>query len=61
MAEARKRLDWEAQARLALDPRKVRRLHGRYRVKGDACSMCGDFCAMELVGKYLGSSAERCA
>jgi phosphomethylpyrimidine synthase len=60
MAEARKKLDWEAQARLALDPRKVRRLHGRYRVKGDACSMCGDFCAMELVGKYLGAPAERC-
>jgi phosphomethylpyrimidine synthase len=60
MAIARKKLDWEAQAKLALDPERVRAVHGRYSVKGSACSMCGDYCAMELVGKYLNVTAVRC-
>ena len=61
MSIARKRLDWEEQARLALDPERVRRVHGRQHVTaGSACSMCGKFCAMELVGEYLGVSVEKC-
>jgi phosphomethylpyrimidine synthase len=60
MAIARKKLDWEAQAKLALDSERVRAVHGRYSVKGSACSMCGDYCAMELVGKYLNVTAVRC-
>jgi phosphomethylpyrimidine synthase len=55
MSRARKRLDWEAQLRLALDPVKARRLFGERQVEGEeACTMCGDFCAMRFVGEYLG-------
>ncbi len=61
MSIARKKLDWEEQARLSLDPERSRRVHGKqHAAAGHACSMCGDFCAMELVGKYLGASVTRC-
>ncbi len=60
MSIARKQLDWETQIRLSLDPGKVREVHEKYAVKGPACSMCGNFCAMVLVEKYLGVSAVRC-
>jgi phosphomethylpyrimidine synthase len=55
LAKARKALDWETQRRLSIDPvkfaavRKSRKSHSR------ACSMCGDFCAMRIVGQFLGS------
>ena len=54
MSIARKKLDWEEQARLSVDPELARRVHSRHASSGKACSMCGDFCAMEFVGKYLG-------
>lgn len=60
MSSARKNLDWESQARLSLDPGKVRAVHEKYRSSGPACSMCGKYCAMALVEKYLGISATRC-
>ena len=60
MSIARKNLDWESQAELSLDPEKVRCVHSKYASAGPACSMCGDYCAMELVKKYLGSSAITC-
>ncbi len=60
MAVARKKLDWEEQARQALDPEKVRRVHQQRSTTGAACSMCGQYCAMELVGKYLGIKATKC-
>lgn len=60
MSSARKNLDWESQARLSLDPGKVRAVHEKYRSSGPACSMCGKYCAMALVEKYLGISAIRC-
>jgi phosphomethylpyrimidine synthase len=60
MSEARKKLDWDEQARLALDPEKVKRVHKQRSTVGSACSMCGQYCAMELVGKYLGAKAARC-
>ena len=60
MSLARKRLDWEEQARLALDPEKVIKVHKQRSTTGSACSMCGQYCAMELVGKYLGVKAARC-
>ena len=61
MARARKSLDWEEQARLALDPERSRQVHNKQHAStGSACSMCGDFCAMELVGEYLGASVPRC-
>lgn len=60
MAAARKKLDWESQARLSLDPERVRAVHGRHAAKSSACSMCGDYCAMDMVSKYLNVSAVRC-
>lgn len=60
MSEARKRLDWEEQARLCLDSEQARRVHGQRGSSGLACSMCGEYCAMELVEKYLGVKSTRC-
>ncbi len=61
MSVARKKLDWEEQARLSLDPEHSRRVHSKQHVSaGSACSMCGKFCAMELVEKYLGVLTIRC-
>jgi phosphomethylpyrimidine synthase len=60
MSLARKRLDWEEQARLALDPDKFKKTHQQRSSRGSACSMCGQYCAMELVGQYLGVNAGKC-
>jgi len=60
MSAARKRLDWEEQARLSLDPERSHQVHGKHASAGAACSMCGEFCAMALMEKFLGISATRC-
>jgi len=60
MSVARKRLDWEEQARLSFDPERSRQVHSKYASTGATCSMCGEFCAMALVEKYLGISAIKC-
>jgi phosphomethylpyrimidine synthase len=60
MAMARKKLDWEAQARLSVDPEHARQVHSRRSSSGTACSMCGKYCAMDLVSQYLGVSATKC-
>jgi len=48
MADARHRLDWEEQFRLALFSDPARQIHAR---DGDTetCSMCGDLCAVKMV------------
>ncbi len=60
MSLARKNLDWEEQAKLSLDPERVKSAHSRYSSGGPACSMCGKYCAMALVEQYLGISTIRC-
>ncbi|BCV21559.1 phosphomethylpyrimidine synthase ThiC [Moorella sp. Hama-1] len=61
MARARKALDWQRQLELALDPEKARQYRrNRNEAAAVACSMCGDFCAMRLVGKYLGKPVDEC-
>jgi phosphomethylpyrimidine synthase len=60
MARARKALDWETQAETSIDPALSRRRHAAHRSTGNACTMCGEFCAMELAEKYLGVKAGRC-
>ena len=60
MAMARKKLDWEEQARLSLDPERSRAGHKKHASAGTACSMCGAYCAMELVEKYLNVKSARC-
>ncbi len=49
MAKCRNNLDWKGQINLSLDPEKARRFRdegGTY--KGDACSMCGSYCAIKV-------------
>ncbi|MDR3585018.1 MAG: B12 lower ligand biosynthesis ThiC-like protein BzaB [Desulfosporosinus sp.] len=61
MARARKALDWDKQIELAIDPPTARRIRGERNAEGDeACSMCGGFCAMKVVGEYLGTTEGSC-
>ncbi len=60
MSVARKKLDWEEQAKLSLDPERSRRVHSKHTTTGAACSMCGEFCAMALMEEYLGISSPKC-
>ncbi|MFA5399129.1 MAG: phosphomethylpyrimidine synthase ThiC [Dehalococcoidia bacterium] len=60
MSTARKHLDWDAQAELSIDTDKAKEIRSKYAVKGRACSMCGEYCAMDLVEKYLGVTANKC-
>jgi phosphomethylpyrimidine synthase len=55
MSQARKRLDWDAQCRLSIDPVKFKRVRATRRTHSSACSMCGDFCAMRIVSEFLGA------
>ncbi|MFP3898112.1 MAG: phosphomethylpyrimidine synthase ThiC [Dehalococcoidia bacterium] len=60
MSRARKALDWNTQARLSLDPELSERVHSKIPASGATCSMCGKYCAMAIVEKYLGVSASKC-
>ena len=60
MSSARKALDWKTQAELSLDPELSRQIHARIPASGATCSMCGKYCAMAIVEKYLGISAHKC-
>lgn len=61
MAKARKALDWQAQLDLAIDPVKAKAKRGARNEEGaEACSMCGDYCAMKLVGEYLNKPTDLC-
>jgi phosphomethylpyrimidine synthase len=52
MAKCRNKLDWKGQIELSLDPEKARKFRdegGTYT--GDACSMCGSYCAIKVYQK----------
>jgi phosphomethylpyrimidine synthase len=54
MARRRKALDWKGQIELSLDPVKARRLReSSMPNESDVCTMCGEFCSMKGVSKYL--------
>ena len=54
MARARKALDWEAQMDLAIDPETARAKRAwREAADTDACSMCGNYCAVKIVNQYM--------
>ncbi len=56
MAKARKALNWEAQRRLAIDPDRAAKYYSQSgEKKTKTCTMCSEFCAMELVSEFLGS------
>jgi len=54
MARCRKKLDWEGQFALALDPEKARRLRAESGVADHgACTMCGEFCAYKVMDEAM--------
>lgn len=61
MSRARKNLDWERQIELAIDPERARTYRTRRNPEGlQECTMCGQYCAMKLVGEFLGRNYSRC-
>ena len=60
MSLARKNLDWQEQMKLALDPGRATKARAQHDTSGSGCSMCGQYCAMELVAQYLGTGPGRC-
>ncbi|AEA46820.1 phosphomethylpyrimidine synthase [Archaeoglobus veneficus] len=53
MSLARKNLDWEKQFKLAIDSEKARKIWESRKSNSEACSMCGDLCAIKLVKEAL--------
>ncbi len=52
MANRRNNLDWKGQIELSIDPEKARRFRDEgSNYKGDACSMCGSYCAIKVYKK----------
>lgn len=47
MSQARKALDWSSQHKYCLDPEKFTRYRGEAKNLSEACSMCGDWCALK--------------
>ena len=61
MARARKVLDWDEQLSLAIDPALAKKKRGARNKAGEtACSMCGEYCAVKIVGKYFDSPVFPC-
>ena len=57
MSAARKNLDWETQMRLAIDPKKAKKMREENPPsEEDVCTMCGKYCAIKQVKEYFGSS-----
>jgi len=54
MAYARMNLDWEKQFELAIDGYRARKIRDIRKTESDACSMCGDLCALKIVKEALG-------
>jgi phosphomethylpyrimidine synthase len=60
MAQCRNNLDWKGQIDLSIDPEKARRFRdegGTY--KGDACSMCGSYCAIKVFKRAQKKSVQK--
>ena len=54
ISQARKELDWERTLDKVVDPEKAKRYREEKNPsEEDACSMCGDVCAIKIVDKYL--------
>lgn len=61
LSKARKAMDWPKQIALAVDPQRAEYFRKtRSDDTSSACAMCGKFCAMEIVAKYLGVSKLSC-
>ena len=53
MAHARKNLDWKKQLELAINPDEAQRIRNRRPSVTDACSICGDLCAIKMLKEFL--------
>jgi 5-hydroxybenzimidazole synthase len=61
LSQARKAMDWSKQIALAIDPQRAEYMHKtRSGDTASGCAMCGKFCAMEIVSKYMGTSKIIC-
>jgi len=58
MADARHRLDWNGQFKLALYGDHARKIHDRDG-KTETCSMCGDLCAVKMVNELFGTGGKK--
>ena len=54
MANARKKLNWEAQFDSAMCPAEARKKRDeRPPAEEDTCTMCGSYCAVKIVNEWL--------
>ncbi|MEW6607650.1 MAG: phosphomethylpyrimidine synthase ThiC [bacterium] len=53
MAQARKKLDWETQIKLAIDPERASKYQQQSPPLSEGCTMCGKYCAMKEVEKFF--------
>jgi len=61
LSRARKELNWERQISLAIDPERAAKLRkNRSGGSSSGCAMCGKYCAMEIVSRYLGGTKQSC-
>ena len=54
MSQARRSLAWKAQRKLAIDAHRFDEIRNKYKSSSDACSMCGDLCALKIVDECFG-------
>ncbi|MDI3502759.1 MAG: phosphomethylpyrimidine synthase [Archaeoglobi archaeon] len=55
MSRARFSLDWEKQKEIAADKEKFEEKRRKRPTKSEACSMCGDLCAIKIVKEMIKS------
>jgi len=53
MSVARRNFDWEAQFGLSIDGKRAREIWEKRKSQTEACSICGDLCAIKLVKRFL--------
>ena len=54
ISEARKKMDWERQFELVIDPKKAKKTRNKLAPKNkEVCSMCGEFCSIKLLNEAL--------
>ncbi|MDD5529760.1 MAG: phosphomethylpyrimidine synthase ThiC [bacterium] len=50
LSKARKKLDWDRQTKLAIDPEILKKFRSERKPKmSEVCTMCGDYCAIKIV------------
>lgn len=59
MAEARNRLDWEKQIELSICPEKTRQMFEERSSYGGPCTMCGEYCAIDILKESLNTGLSK--